>query len=93
MNELPETYLKKCNKIEEFKTNPPNLQELYDICKALPRFVSSKDLDFLSKMRICISNLCCNSYLKNQSMYDFWLMFYMKEKYGLEWFEQCNAWK
>lgn len=90
---LPASYLKKCAASDQFKINPPTLDELYNLCSDLPKFKSTTDLTLLSKMRIAISNMCCSSYLNEQSMYDFWLMFYMKEVYGLEWYENNNSWK
>lgn len=94
MNNLPESYLKKCRAIPEFKENPPNLEQLIDLYRNIPKYkeVNLNDLDLLSKMRCCLGNLCCANYIKHQSMHDFWLMAYMKEAQGKEWYDNRNQW-
>lgn len=70
----------------------PNLQELYDLCKSLPKLKDTDDYTLLSKMRMGIAQACCDSYLKRQSMHDFWLMFWMFEKMKKCWHGGAMKW-
>lgn len=95
---LPESYIKKCKNCPELQNiRPssiingeywfPNLEELYTLVKSIPNLNAVNDLTLLSKLRIGIANLCCDSYLKQQSLYDFFIMFYMKMIHDKEWNE------
>ena len=71
----------------------PTLEQLIELVREIPRYKNESDLNLLSKMRVCISNACCSSFLKHQSMYDFWLIMWYQEKFKFDWYEGRNEWK
>ena len=91
--DYPVSFLKKCAATPEFINNTPSLDQLVELCKSIPKFKEISDLKLISKMRISISNQCCDKYLNHQTIYDFFLLFYMDEKYGKNWYEGANEWK
>ena len=83
------TYLKKCTAL---KINPLTQDELVHLCKQLPKYKKKTYLQLLSHFRIGLQKMCCDSYLRTQTLNDLWLMFYIKEKDGRIWSEGKNQW-
>lgn len=89
---LPKSYLEKVKTIPELSGNLPNLDELIQLVKSLPQYKETSDYALLSKMRCNIAQCACDKYLRTQSMYDFWLIFYMNVKYRKEWNDGAKKW-
>ncbi len=84
-----ESYLKKCRVLI---IEPLTQDDLVELCKNLPKYRKKNYLQLLSHFRIGLQRMCCDSYLRTQSMNDLWLMFYIKEKDGRFWDEGKSKW-
>lgn len=93
MEDFKPSYIKKCSKIEEFNFQPIPLGELFQKYKTtVPKNSTKTDFKMLSSLRIAMSNACCDKYLQQQSIHDMFLIGYMKEKYGKDWYEDRASW-
>ncbi len=86
---FPNSYLKKCKALI---IEPLTQDDLVELCKALPKYQKKDYLQLLSHFRIGLQRMCCDNYLRTQSLNDLWLMFYIKEKDGRFWDEGKNKW-
>jgi len=71
---------------------PLTQDDLVELCKNLPKYKNKTYLQLLSHFRIGLGRMCCDNYLKSQSLNDLWIMFYIFEKDGRTWFEGKNNW-
>jgi len=92
--EYPNSYIKKCNALEEFKNKwYPTLEELFQLFREMPKNANKSDLQILSNIRIAMSNACCNRFLSTQSIHDLFIIAYAREKHGLDWFDSQGKFK
>ena len=70
----------------------PTVDELISLVKDLPNLKNVDDYHLLSKFRIGIAQVCCDNYLRLQTMADFWILYWMKQKTGKEWNNGVGKW-
>lgn len=88
----PESYIKKCTNCPEINNQVLSMDEMVLLCKGLACFTTCTDLKLVSKMRIGIAEMYCDTYLNTQSIWDFWIMFYVRFAFGKEWHDGKHAW-
>jgi hypothetical protein len=97
-----QSYKEKCKACQELQALKPSsigsiwyptMDELVALVKAMPKFAEVNDYNLLSKMRIGIAQACCDKYLRHQTLWDYWLMFWMSEKTKKCWHEGAKEWK
>ena len=83
------SYLKKCSALN---IDSLTQDQLVDLCKQLPKYKKKTYLQLLSHFRIGLQRLCCDSYLRTQTMQELWLIFYIKETQNKTWNEGNAKW-
>jgi len=66
--------------------------DLVELCKNLPKYKKKTYIQLLSHFRIGLGRMCCDPYLRSQTLNDLWLMFYIYEKDGKIWNEATRKW-
>ena len=68
----------------------PTTYQLIKMCHSLGIYHSEWRL--LSQMKLSLPKTYCTCNLKNMSIVELWLLFYMKQKYNLKWMEASKKW-
>lgn len=90
---FPQSYIIKCNATEEFKNKYPTLDEWQVIIRTVSQLKNITDYELLSKLRIGIAQSCCDGYLRTQTIYDYYIIWYMHVKYDKSWYNGAGQWK